>query len=125
MRIYERMTAIEALAPVAAASGAETATGYVDISGLRRLTFIVQAGADASCEAFGANDSSGTGAMKIGETLRIAKGSAAVELRLRAELPEYVSLKLTQSSGAEAVIGVTALAEGRFTPEPQGNAFEV
>ena len=131
MRLNDTYLGAIAMAPKAVASATLTTTGFVDVSGVPEVTFLIATGAltkgkKLTVQLVASDVAEGTGAVQIAEQAFTAEealtgGAVAVVSYLpTAAHGRYVGIKLKHDAGSDVNCSVTAMLRQRMTPAENG-----
>lgn len=127
MRLNDAYLSAVAMAPKAVASATLTTTGFVDVSGVPEVTFLIATGAltkgkKLTVQLVASDVAEGTGAVQIAEQVFTAEealtgGAIAVVSYLPAAANgRYVGIKFKHDAGSDVSCAVTAMLRQRMIP---------
>ena len=129
-RISEALAFQAVLAPQSVAASTDQASGYVDLSGVEEIAFLIStaalgAGKSLTVKLVTASDASGTGAEEIGtakftDAVGTEAQVAVVTYRPIAQHGRFAAVKVQHDGAAAVVCGVTAIVDGAWMPAGNG-----
>ena len=125
-RVFEGLAHACVFAPQSVAASTAKTTGYVDVSGAQEVEFLLSAaplgaGKSLTVELLAAEDASGTGAVKVGESKFTDAVGTAPALAVLAYHPaasngRYVAVKFQHDGAAAVVCGVIVSTKSGYLP---------
>lgn len=130
-RLTEELLNVVALAPQDVATATLTTTGFVDLSGVPEVTFLISTGALAkgkklTVQLVASDVAAGTGAVQIAEQVFTADDAltggavAAVSYKPAAANGRYAAIKFKHDAGSDVSCAVTAMLRQRMLPAENG-----